>query len=370
MMNLFAIALMCFVSLAANAAEERIVGGKPASSRAWPWVVSLQHRFGSGDGYRDHFCGGSLIAPAWVITAAHCVEGSKPLDIEVLSGVHDLRHGKGTRAGVKRIIVHPDYVTDIFSADLALLQLDTPLPAATLALRETNATLTGTQATAVGWGNMRADTVGQLFPFRLQQVQLPIVSNRACNEGFEQTVSPLIDPIGSDMVCAGYLAGGKDTCQGDSGGPLMVRQEKAWVLVGLTSWGEGCANSYGVYTRVSAFAGFIRDAVARDYFAAADADGNGLINNRDKQRQRQELQARLKTYLEECWIPAFSCGDLDGDRRADWNDLEQMSQQTEAGFQRWSREVWEPEKNAAIARSARTSSSGPVVTVIRARDGR
>ncbi len=361
MMNLFLITMLSLASMTANAAFERIVGGKPAQSRSWPWVVSLQRTFGSGDSYRDHFCGGSLIAPDWVITAAHCVEGTLPSGISVLSGIHDLRHGKGTRSEVKRIIMHPDYVTDVFSADLALLQLNDPISGVTtLALLEATGPLTGSQATAIGWGNMKSDTEGLLFPFRLQQVQLPVVSNRVCNEGFEQTQSLLIDPIGSDMLCAGYLAGGKDTCQGDSGGPLMIRQAGQWVLAGLTSWGEGCANSYGVYTRVSWFIDFIHDAVYRDYFAAADADGNGVINLRDKTRQRQDLQSRLKTYLDECWMPAFSCGDLDGDRRSDWNDLEKMSQDTEEDFQRWIREVWEPEKNAAITRSTRTASPGPV----------
>jgi secreted trypsin-like serine protease len=348
---LMAVVLSSGVGTSPGATSGRIIGGRPADSARWPWVVSLQHTYGDSDPYHNHFCGGSLIAPDWVITAAHCVEATQPFDVAVFFGATNLRHGRGTTVGVRRIIVHPDYFADLFTGDLALLQLDSPVQdAPVVALVNATATLTGSRAVAVGWGNMKADTDSPLFPFRLQQVELPIVSNTTCNEGFEQAQSLLINPIGSDMLCAGYLAGGKDTCRGDSGGPLMIRRNGQWVLAGLTSWGEGCASSYGVYTRLSRFVDFIRDAMSRDYFAAADVDQNGVVNNRDKTRQRQQLRVRVQTYLDECWQPAFSCGDLNGDRRSDWNDLEQMGRDTEADFQRWLREVWQPEKNTASAR--------------------
>lgn len=329
----------------AEAAMDRIIGGTTAHADDWPWVVSLQSGFGVNDAYRDHFCGGSLIASDWVITAAHCVEGTQATQVNILSGTRDLRHGGGSVSTVKRIIVHPDFVGGILKADLALLQLTRPLPdIPTLPLVQTTAKLIGNKATAAGWGNMKADPASQLFPFRLQQVTLPVVSNKTCNEGFEQNQSQLVHPIGSDMLCAGYLAGGKDTCQGDSGGPLMVQQDGKWALIGLTSWGEGCATSYGVYTRVSRYLDFIHDAIYRDYFAAADVDQNGVVNNKDKTRQRQLSQTRVETFINDCWMPEFSCGDLNGDHRSDWNDLEQMGRETEAEFQRWVREVWDPER--------------------------
>ncbi|MGI9211387.1 MAG: S1 family peptidase [Methylococcaceae bacterium] len=341
---LIAAGFMGFMA-AAEAATDRIVGGTTAQADGWPWVVSLEFSFGVNEVYRDHFCGGSLIASDWVITAAHCVDGTQAIQINVLSGISDLRHGKGVVSTVKRIIVHPDYIGGVFNGDLALLQLTQPLAdSPTLPLVQTTGKLIGNKATAVGWGNMKADSASPLFPFRLQQVTLPVVSNKTCNEGFEQNQSQLVNPVGSDMLCAGYLAGGKDTCQGDSGGPLMIRQEGKWVLVGLTSWGEGCATSYGVYTRVSQYIDFIHNAVYRDYFAAADVDQNGVVNNKDKNRQRQLSQTGVETFIKDCWMPEFSCGDLNGDHRSDWNDLEQMGRETEAGFQRWVREVWEPER--------------------------
>lgn len=337
--------MLVLTSLQAQERQDRIVGGHDAVSNAWPWVVSLQKAPSEGDSYRDHFCGGSLIAADWVITAAHCVEGSTPHDLSILAGVSNLRYDQGTAVAVKRIIVHPDYVTDIYTSDLALLQLAQPLhDTPTINLAAPRVKLTGRQATAVGWGNMKDGTGSQLFPFQMQQVMLPIVSNQACNEGFEQVQSSLIDPIGNTMLCAGYLAGGKDTCQGDSGGPLMVKLDGHWALAGLTSWGEGCATSYGVYTRVNHFNSFVQETMETDYFAAADLDQNGIVNFKDKKRQNGLLRAEVKTYFDDCWMPAKTCGDLNGDTRVDWLDLEQESQDIESRYQRWISEIWEPER--------------------------
>lgn len=332
-------------ALSAEEQQGRIIGGSAAVSNRWPWVVSLQYASSGNDHYSGHFCGGSLIAPDWVITAAHCVDGSNPWDVSVVAGISNLRHDRGSDVAVKRIIVHPDYEAEVFVNDLALLQLTSPVNNTdTIELVGIRENLIGKWATATGWGNMKATSDSQLFPFQLQQVKLPIVSNRTCNEGFEQAQLGASNPVNKTMLCAGYLAGGKDTCQGDSGGPLMVWENGQWLLAGLTSWGEGCASGYGVYTRLSWFVEYIRKTIQIDYFKAADSDGNNIITIRDKIRQRKLLQNQTKTYLNDCWLPALTCGDLNGDKRVDWRDLEQQGQDTETGYQRWVREIWAPEQ--------------------------
>lgn len=241
-----------------------IVGGREAEPGAWPWQVALIDI--GGHPYDDQYCGGSLISPDWVVTAAHCADGSEPGDIQVLAGIHNLVAADAgfVRLDVARIIIHPDYgEVNQYDSDIALLELATSapfrspsaagLPIAGVALVPENVgALVGVESTVTGWGNRQPGSSD--YPAALHEVEVPIVSNADCRAAYGDTIT-------SAMLCAGLSEGGKDSCQGDSGGPLVVfsSTRSRWELAGVVSWGNGCAlpGVPGVYTRVSTFAHWI-----------------------------------------------------------------------------------------------------------------
>ena len=293
---------------AASQEYTRIVGGEEAEPRAWPWQVALisSHE----ESYVDQFCGGSVIHPRWVLTAAHCVDGDSPDDVQVLVGTHDLEEG-GRRIDVSAIRMHRAYRDGTLENDIALLKLArkagvdeaVALPDAG---RSAEVAEPGVMATAIGWGLLRPlrcepgskedahrcrprgggaghlvdDLTGRpvdlsdVFTSRLMQVELPLVGEEACREAYGGA------PIDERTLCAGLRKGGKDSCQGDSGGPLVVRDGDEWVQVGVVSWGAGCAKpgKYGVYTNVGAFAEWVNKTTGLKLAAsggAAGTDGSG-----------------------------------------------------------------------------------------------
>lgn len=226
------------VGVTTASADSQIVGGDRVSIADHPWVVYLT----DANGFQ--FCGGTLVGPTKVLTAAHCVEGKRPSAVRVVAGREDKQGKLGVVSALVDIWVHPDYVVADRGEDLAVLTLPEALPYWPLPMaRATDVDLyrAGQSAFALGWGRTGEQSATSRY---LLGVTVPVIADATCEAAYPQLVP-------SEMVCAGAPEGGADTCQGDSGGPLVVGGK----LVGVTSWGEGCARKGkpGVYVRLAAY---------------------------------------------------------------------------------------------------------------------
>jgi hypothetical protein len=298
-----ALTLLAFGGTAAAEAdrdrETRIVGGAPTTVQQFPWQAALafsqSFEPGTQDGYERQFCGGTLVAPTIVITAAHCVYDFNPIltcsgvgegfnfpaeEHAVFTGRTTLSSNEGQEIEVAEIYyfegtpgapVLEDQSTDAEDGDelydcatnqwdAVFLQLAQPsttgTPIKIAGAGEEATWAAGRTALISGWGDL-AESAGN-FPDQLYGAAVQMISDSTCSTAYGPDFFP------STMVCAGiHPAGGVDTCQGDSGGPLVVpvfekgrsaRAANGVRLVGDTSFGEGCArpNFPGVYGRLAA----------------------------------------------------------------------------------------------------------------------
>lgn len=228
----------------------KIIGGNNIALEEAPWQVAIITK-GQGN-FQGQFCGGSLISPYFVLTAAHCVEDiRRAKDIEVLNADF-LDDSKAGRAEVKRIILHPHWNPVTFENDIALIELRKPVKtsfATSKSFLALSSSYDATFSTQIsGWGNTAK--VGAAWPRSLKGATISV------SEGIDRFCQNNVDGFDANtMFCGGippYRA--VDTCQGDSGGPLSTKIGTRHFLLGITSWGINCADGFpGVYTRVSAY---------------------------------------------------------------------------------------------------------------------
>ena len=256
--------LLIAAALAAPATDDFVpfvVGGQNASPGQFPYIVSVQWVI---LGLPSHVCGGIIIGPSWVLSAAHCdTETPNVGRLTIIAGRHNINVAE-TDGQVREIdytVLHPGWVPgpQVGPDDLKLLHLASPLTFNTRVRRAflpaPHAIPTG-PATLAGWGS----TGGVLPPAILQHTTKPMISLTECRNainamGFDGNL------VDNTNVCTGPLTGGVAACSGDSGGPLVQGVAPNEVVVGVVSWGfTPCGSAgapSGVYKRVSAFNNWI-----------------------------------------------------------------------------------------------------------------
>jgi len=238
-----------------NGIGGRIVGGEQAERGEIPWQVSWRN-FGS------HTCGGSIINENWVLSAGHCCAGvigsgdivAGGIDIYLPEGVE--QHRSITKFS------HPEYDSSTINNDVCLLKVDEPFEfndeVKPIAF-DTNLEWAADSSFMVsGWGTKSS---GGLIAEKLRKVTVPHVTTEVCSSDYASSGYTITE----GMICAGEA--GKDSCQGDSGGPMVETNKNGeTVLVGVVSWGIGCAREGypGVYARVANYIDWLQETIANN----------------------------------------------------------------------------------------------------------
>ncbi|NXI66952.1 UROK protein, partial [Anseranas semipalmata] len=241
----------------------KIVGGSQAEVESQPWIAGIFQNIRNV----NHFlCGGSLIDPCWVLTAAHCFYD--PSKNQQNKSVYRVFLGKSVlnvtdkneqEFMVDEIISHPGF-TDVTGGnenDIALVRIRTTSGQCaveskyvrTVCLPQKNINLSdNTRCEIAGYG--KQDFYDIYYAQRLMSASVNLISQRKCKYEYYDSTR-----VTDNMVCAGDPTWATDACKGDSGGPMVCEHNGRMMLYGIVSWGDGCAkeNKPGVYTRVTQY---------------------------------------------------------------------------------------------------------------------
>ncbi|XP_077500637.1 transmembrane protease serine 9-like [Amblyomma americanum] len=244
-----------------------IVGGRRAKPESWPWQASLRL---AEDPVYGHKCGATLVAPQWLVSAAHCFRTwGEPSDWIAYVGKYYLVEEEATQQlrYVDAIFIHPGYQMEVKTLlvenrkdhDIALLKLNAPVTlngqVQPICLEELQDLADNTTCYVTGWGATRE---AEMSPV-LKQAAVLVLPLDDCAAYYNETCV-----INNLMYCAGYEDGRHDSCHGDSGGPLVVKQAGRWQLAGVISGGLRCGEPRhpGIYTKLTPHYAWIRDVIA------------------------------------------------------------------------------------------------------------
>jgi len=275
---------LCVFSITSQA-QVRIVNGQETEEQEFPNVAALLYDVPDESARDRQFCGGTVIAPKWILTAAHCLytpEGNlvPASGINALVNTTSLDFPGEDEISVTAIYIHPNYQTSpIPYNDIALLKLATPtdVTAITLSVEDAN-WLAGNPGVVVGWGATGRDDEGEIvYAVEQRKITLPIASRSVCN-----SVADYGGFIAREHICAGRIQGGIDSCYGDSGGPLFYFGEQGMRQIGIVSFGNECAipYSYGVYTAVDYYTDWI-EGITSIYGPNQQADSIAIYEPAD-----------------------------------------------------------------------------------------
>lgn len=259
--------------------DQRIVGGTPVEASNSPDLFKWMALIWQSN--ERPVCGGAQIAPGYIVTAAHCHVQLSVSSYQVKLGTRQADQGKMFE--ISRAFTHPQYhqlESNEAIYDITILELkdpDSELSKATIDWNwDEKVPRAGEFVTTAGFGYISEEWTALPNPNRLLRVDVPVVSRSECTGRFENVDEAV-------HICAGYDEGKCDSCQSDSGGPLRYVEtfengSQRQLLVGIVSFGSGCARSMnpGVYTRVSAFAGWINETLET---AEASRAETGFLRN-------------------------------------------------------------------------------------------
>ncbi|XP_066582467.1 trypsin-7-like [Prorops nasuta] len=234
---------------------DRIVGGHDTNVEDVPYMLSFRLE-------GRHACGAAVLTKEWGVTAAHCVVAALPgnpyREITILSGTTYYNY-KGTVHNVTDVFWHEEYNPDDNNNDIALFKVSPPFrfgkKTQPLYLPSDSSKPPEDIAVVSGWGTM--NDYSEQLSLHLQYVVIPKIDKETCRAEYKNREYTVTD----SQVCYGYQQGKEDSCQGDSGGPLVDRD---FVLIGITSWGDGCAEEFspGVYTDAVYLSDWIKNKIS------------------------------------------------------------------------------------------------------------
>ncbi|XP_015122686.1 uncharacterized protein LOC107045071 [Diachasma alloeum] len=236
----------------------------------YPWQVAILKKDPSESVY---VCGGTLISPRHILTAAHCVKTHSSHDLRARLGEWDVNHDVEFYPYIERdivnVFVHPEFYAGTLYNDIAILKLDHDVDfernphISPACLPDKFDEFAGTRCWTTGWGK---DAFGDFGKYQniLKEVDVPVISNQVCENQMRRTrLGPTFN-LHPGFVCAGG-EDGKDACKGDGGGPMVCERHGVWQLAGVVSWGIGCGQPGvpGVYARVSHYLDWIRQVTGQ-----------------------------------------------------------------------------------------------------------